>query len=69
MQNELYHYGVVGMKWGVHRAQKKAAASVRLGKKALAYDAKAAKLNKKSEKIHAEMDLERSNKAAAKSAK
>ena len=22
-QNELLHYGVLGMKWGVHRASKK----------------------------------------------
>jgi hypothetical protein len=66
---ELYHYGVLGMKWGVRRARNKASANDRLTKKALAYDKKSADLTKKSEKIHAKVDLEGSNRKAAKAAK
>lgn len=67
-ENELYHYGVLGMKWGVRRAASKSSANDRLRRKALDYDAKAAKYRKKSEKIHAKTDLERSNRAAKKAA-
>lgn len=66
---ELYHYGVLGMKWGVHRAQKRAAQNVKLGRKALKYDKKAAVYTKKSEKAHSELDLESANKAGIKAAK
>ena len=66
--NELYHYGVPGMKWGVRRAQSKLSSNERLRNKALKLDKKSASLTKKSEKAHAEYDLERSNRAAAKSA-
>lgn len=69
INGELYHYGVLDMKWGVRRAARKTAANERLLKKAYKYDAKSAKLTKKSEKAHAKLDLERSNKAAVKSAK
>lgn len=73
MQNytneELYHYGVLGMKWGVHRAARKTAKNERLERKALKYDLKSNKANQKSEKIHAEQDLGRSNRAAKKAAK
>lgn len=65
---ELYHYGVVGMKWGVRRAQHRAQQNVKLGRKALNLDKKAAVYTKKSEKAHAEIDLETSNRAAKKAA-
>lgn len=65
---ELYHYGVLGMKWGVHRARSKSASNERLRKKALKYDKKSAQMTKKSEKIHADRDLESSNRKAVKAA-
>lgn len=64
----LYHYGVLGMKWGVHRAQRKAKANVRLRKRALSYDVKQNAYAKKSEKYHAKYDLEKTNKKATKAA-
>lgn len=66
---ELYHYGVPGMRWGVRRAKYKLAANEKLRKKALNYDKRAANLTKKSEKAHAELDLESSNRKATKAAK
>ena len=66
--DELYHYGVIGMKWGVRRAARKNRANSRLEKKALKYDIKSAKALRKSEKLHAKYDLETSNKAAKKAA-
>lgn len=67
--DELMHYGVLGMKWGVHRANYKTERYNRLMNKALKYDKKSANFTKKSEKAHASIDLRRSNKAAVKSAK
>lgn len=67
--DELYHYGVPGMKWGVRRASKFSFRNEKLARKALKYDKKAAVLRKKSEKAHAEYDLESSNRAAIKAAK
>lgn len=66
--DELYHYGVLGMKWGVRRAVSKASRNERLRKKALNYDIKSDKANRKSEKIHSDKDLGRANKAAKKAA-
>jgi hypothetical protein len=54
---ELYHYGVLGMKWGVRRAVSKMSANRKLENKALKYDKKAVKLTKKAAKAHAEYDL------------
>lgn len=66
--DDLRHYGVVGMKWGVHRAQRKQAANERLKKKALEYDRKSAKFTKKAEQQHNKHDLEGSNRKAVKAA-
>ena len=68
-ENELYHYGVPGMKWGVRRASRLSSRNEKLVRKALGYDKKAAVLRKKSEKAHADYDLETSNRAAIKAAK
>lgn len=68
-QNELYHYGREGMKCGVRRAASKQNSMSRLKKKALKYDKKSSVYKKRSEKIHAEKDLEGSNRASVKSAK
>ena len=65
---ELYHYGVAGMKWGVRKASYYATRNEKLGRKALKLDKKAAVYTKKSEKRHAEYDLEMSNRAATKAA-
>lgn len=67
--DELKHYGVMGMKWGVRRANLKAARADKLQKKALNYDKRSANFTKKAEKAHAENDLQKSNKAAVKAAK
>ena len=66
---ELYHYGVIGMKWGVRRANRMASRNVSLGRKALKYDKKRAVYTKKAAKAHAKDDLEAANKSAIKAAK
>lgn len=67
--DELYHYGVVGMKWGVKRAIYKTNRNEKLKRKALKYDKKSARFKIKSEKRHAIYDLESGNKKAIKAAK
>lgn len=66
--DDLCHYGVVGMKWGVRRSLHKQSENERLKKKALNYDRKAAINTKKAEKAHSDEDLGRANKAAKKAA-
>lgn len=48
--DELYHYGVLGMKWGVHRAARKSKSNTKLTKKSNKYNIKSAKYNLKSSK-------------------
>lgn len=68
-EGELMHYGVLGMKWGIHRAVRKSNANNRLNLKAAKYEKKAANFTKKSEKEHAKNDLGFSNREAVKAAK
>lgn len=49
-QNELMHYGVMGMKWGIRRAASKSSQNNKLELKALKYDKKAAIQSKKIRK-------------------
>ena len=48
--DELYHYGVLGMKWGVHRATRKAKNNTKLINESNKYNIKSAKYNLKSAK-------------------
>lgn len=68
-QNDMQHYGVLGMKWGVRRSLHKSQSNARLEKRALNLDKRSAKMTKKSEKVHSDLDLGRANKAAKKMAK
>ena len=48
--DELYHYGVLGMKWGIHRATRKSKSNTKLTQKSNKYNIKSAKYNLKSSK-------------------
>lgn len=66
--DELRHYGVVGMKWGVRKAERLHANNRKLAIKESKYNKKAAVYRKRSEKIHADKDLGAANKQAIKAA-
>ena len=67
--DELMHYGVLGMKWGVRRASRQVEANKRLQKKAMKYDLKSAKAAKNAEKTHNKIDLEGATKLGVKAEK
>ena len=66
--NYLAHYGVLGMRWGVHRAAKMSKSFDKLEKKAVKYDQKAARAYRSSERAHVRYDLDGYNRSATRSA-
>lgn len=67
--DELMHYGVPGMRWGTRPAERLGSVNSKLQRKALKYDVRVAKLQKKAEKAHAERDLGAANRKAVQAAR
>ena len=67
--DELYHYGVLGMKWGVHRSNRGMASNVKLAKRAAKFDLKASKAKRTAENNHQKYDIEGKVKAIKKANK
>lgn len=63
--NELYHFGIKGMKWGVRRYQNKDSSSTSVGKKRYSNDyAEAKEISKKSVKEMSNAELRKLNERA-----
>ena len=54
--NELYHYGVLGMKWGVHKANRLMNRENKLQRKVAKYELKSSKAQRTAEKLHAKKE-------------
>ena len=65
-ENELYHYGKLGMKWGHHRTQALTSKNARLANKQEQYVSKNKKFSRLAEKAHVKYDLADSSAAKQK---
>ena len=54
--NELYHYGVLGMKWGIHKANRLINRENKLQRKAAEYDLKSSKARRTAENLHSKKE-------------